>query len=270
LEPPAVSIPPDVERFDPKISNSITPQGTRIEGSRTFEYLLIPRHAGDQKIPPFTFSYFDTDQQKFVTLRSAEFVLKVDRGAESEAPSVASLNREDVKLLGEDIRFIKSGNVSFRRRGTFFAGSVLFYLLVLSPPFVFVLFLTVLKRRENMLTDVFAVRSRNARKVAQQRLAKAGKLLQEKKQVEFYAEVSRALWGYLSDRLGIPVAELSREAVQAALQARSVTTETIVSIAGTMDQCEFARFAPAGDSLQMENFFQGAVRLVSSIEDQLR
>lgn len=270
LEPPAISIPPDMERFDPKTSSSIAPEGNQIAGSRTFEYLLIPRHAGDQKILPFSFSYFDTDQQKFVTLRSPEFVIKVQHGSESEAPSVAGLNREDVKLLGEDIRFIKSGGVSFHRKGVSFTGSALFYLLIFSPPFVFALFLVALKRRERVLSDVFALRSKKAKKAAQQRLAKAKKLLNEKKQEEFYSEVSRALWGYLSDRFGIPLSELNRENVTSTLQARSVSPETITSIASTMDQCEFARFAPGADSLQMEHIFQSASQLISTIEGQLR
>ena len=96
------------------------------------------------------------------------------------------------------------------------------------------------------------------RKMAKQRLAKAKKLLQEKKQDEFYSEVSRALWGYVSDRFGIPLSELNRENVTSALRSRSVSPETITSIASTMDQCEFARFAPAADSLQMEHVFESA------------
>ena len=271
LEPPALTVPSDVERFDPKITNSIVPDANRIAGSRTFEYLLIPRHAGAQKIPPFTFSYFDTDEQRFVSLRSPEFVIRVERGSDIAAPSVAGVSREDVRLLGEDIRYIKSGNnMTFRRRGEFFAGSASFYLLVLSPPFVFVLLLAALKRREKALSDVFTLRSRKAKKTAQLRLAKAKKFLREKKQEEFYAETSRALWGYLTDRLNIPFAELNREKVQSALQARSVPTETAAGILSAMDLCEYARFAPGSDPAQMEQVFQGAVRLVSSIEDHLR
>lgn len=270
LEAPELSIPPDVEHFEPKISNSIAPEGALIAGSRTFEYLLIPRHAGNQEIPPFSFSYFDTDQKRFVSLRSPGFVIKVDRGAEGEASPAAGMSREDVRLLGEDIRFIKSGSVTFRRKGESFTGSALFYVLVLSPPFVFVLFLAMLKRREKELSDVFALRSRKARKTAQQRLAKAKKLLHEKKQEEFYAEVSRALWGYLSDRFGIPIAEMNRDRVQSELHARSVTPETAAGILSTMDRCEFARFAPGIDATLGEQVFHGAVDLITNIEDQLR
>ncbi len=270
LEPPAISFPADLERFDPKISNSLSTQGNRIAGSRTFEYLLIPRHSGDQKIPSFTFSYFDTVKQKFVSLRSPEFVLKVQRGSEPESTSVAGLNREDVKLLGEDIRFIKSGNISFQKKGESFVGSALFYVLYISPLFLFILFLVFFKQKEKEMLDVVSLRSRKARKIAKQRLSNAKKLLEEKKKEEFYAEVSRALWGYLTDRLKIPPSDLNRETISSTLQQRAVSSDTISAIISTMEQCEFARFAPQSDSLQMEVVFKDTVQLVTKIEDQLQ
>jgi hypothetical protein len=270
LEPPPISFPADLEKFDPKISNSLSTQGNRIAGSRTFEYLLIPRHSGDQKIPSFTFSYFDTVKQKFVSLRSPEFVLKVQRGSEPESTGVAGINREDVKLLGEDIRFIKSGNISFQRKGESFVGSALFYVLYISPLFLFILFLVFLKQKEKEMLDVVSLRSRKARKIAKQRLSNAKKLLAEKKKEEFYAEVSRALWGYLTDRLKIPPSDLNRETISSTLQQRAVSSDTISSIISTMEQCEFARFAPQSDSLQMEVVFKDTVQLVTQIEDQLQ
>jgi hypothetical protein len=270
LEPPAISFPADLEKFDPKISNSINTQGNRIAGSRTFEYLLIPRHSGDQKIPPFTFSYFDTVKQKFVSLHSPEFVLKVQRGSEPESTGVAGLNREDVKLLGEDIRFIKSGNISFQRKGESFVGSALFYVLYISPLFLFIVFLVFFKQKEKEMSDVVSLRSRKARKIAKQRLSIAKKLLEEKKKEEFYAEVSRALWGYLTDRLKIPPSDLNRETISSTLQQRAVSSDTISAIISTMEQCEFARFAPQSDSLQMEIVFKDTVQLVTQIEDQLQ
>lgn len=270
LEAPAISFPSDVEKFDPKISNNISTQGNRISGSRTFEYLLIPRHSGDQKIPPFTFSYFDTAKQQFVSLHSPEFVIKVQRGSEAEATSVGGLNREDVKLLGEDIRFIKSGNISFRRKGESFVGSPLFYVLYLSPLFLFVVFLVFFKQKEKEMSDVVSLRSRKARKIAKQRLSNAKKLLDEKKKEEFYAEVSHALWGYLTDRLKIPPSDLNRETIATTLQQHSVSSDTISAIISTMEQCELARFAPQSDSFQMENVFKDTVQLVTQIEDQLQ
>jgi BatD DUF11 like domain len=270
LEPPTISFPADLEKFDPKISNSLSTQGNRIAGSRTFEYLLIPRHSGDQKIPSFTFSYFDTVKQKFVSLRSPEFVLKVQRGSEPESTGVAGINREDVKLLGEDIRFIKSGNISFQRKGESFVGSALFYVLYISPLFLFLLFLVFFKQKEKEMLDVVSLRSRNARKIAKQRLSNAKKLLEEKKKEEFYAEVSRALWGYLTDRLKIPPSDLNRETISSTLQQRAVSFDTISAIISTMEQCEFARFAPQSDSLQMEVVFKDTVQLVTQIEDQLQ
>jgi hypothetical protein len=120
------------------------------------------------------------------------------------------------------------------------------------------------------MSDVVSLRSRKARKIAKQRLSNAKKLLEEKKKEEFYAEVSRALWGYLTDRLKIPPSDLNRDTIATSLQQHSVSSDTISAIISTMEQCEFARFAPQSDSLQMEAVFKDTVQLVTQIEDQLQ
>jgi hypothetical protein len=123
LESPAVAIPPDIERYDPKISDNIAHQQDQITGSRTFEYLLIPRHAGELKIPSFPFTFFDTEKKSFVSLASPEFVLSVEKGSELAGGVAGGISKEDVKLLGEDIRFIKSEDLSLRRKGETFAAA---------------------------------------------------------------------------------------------------------------------------------------------------
>ena len=269
LEAPNITIPPDLEKYDPKIADNISHQGERITGSRTFEFLLIPRHAGWQHIASFPFSYFDIEKKSYVALSSPDFRLDVEKGNEALAVSSSGISKEDVKLLGEDIRFIRSENVLFTRRGETFAGSFGFYLLSVSPILAFIGTVLALRRRRELLGDVTSARNRKARKLAGQRLVEARRFLEQKKREEFYAEISRALWGYIADKLSIPPADLSTDTVRSTLGSREIQEDVIARLTSTIEQCEFARFAPASDSLQMDAMYREAVDLISMIEGVL-
>ncbi len=267
---PNILFPPDLEKYDPKISDNITMQGEQVAGSRTFEYLLIPRHAGDQKIPSFTFSYFDLARKSFVSLASPEYILSVEKGSELASGGSSGLSKEDVQLLGEDIRFIKSGAFTFHRKGEMFLGSAVFYAATFAPVFAFIGFVFYARRREKIQKDVISLRSRKARKMAQKRMKQAKVFLDQKKKEEFYAEVSRALWGYVGDRLGIPPADLSIDQVKQTLQSRNVHEETSGKLLSAIERCEFARFAPSEGTTQMDAMYREAVDIVSTIEDYIR
>src|SRR5262249_26312668 len=155
------------------------------------------------------FSYYDVEKRAYASSSSPGFTLTVAKGAEVAGGPSSGLSKEDVKLLGEDIRFIKSEDLSLRRNGETFAGSPLFYALCFSPLFGFVGFIFFTRRRERVLGDIAGLKNRKARKMAQRRLVEAKKFLHQKKKEQFYAEVSRALWGYIGDKLGIPPSDLS-------------------------------------------------------------
>jgi hypothetical protein len=270
LEPPAVTVPPDIERYDPKISDNIAHQGDEIAGSRTFEYLLLPRRAGELKIPSFSYAYFDVEKKNYVPYVSPEFVLSVEKGSELAGGPASGIGKEDVKLLGEDIRFIKSEDLSLRRKGVSFAGSPLFFALSFSSLFGFVGFIFYVKRRERVLGDVAGLKNRKARKMAQKRLQEAKKFLHQKKEQEFYGEVSRALWGYIGDKLGIAPSDLSTEIVRTALEARGIAPEGAGKLIAAIEQCEFARFSPSAGAVQMDGVYHEAIGIISEIEDHLR
>ncbi len=270
IEPPAINVPPDFDRYDPKISDNITNQGDLISGSRTFEYLIIPRHPGEQKIPSFPFTFFDATKKSYVTLMSPEFELSVEQGSELLSASAAGISKEDVKLLGEDIRFIKSENMSLHRKGEQLVGSPAFYVASVSPIIAFIGFVLYARRREKVLGDVRTLRNRRARKVAQRRLAEAKKFLAARKREEFYTEVSRALWGFVGDKLGLPPAELSLDVVRTTLETRGVFPEVILKFSATIEQCEFARFAPSSESTQMDSVYSESVVLIATIEEQIK
>lgn len=269
--PPNVTIPPDLDRFDPKITSSIRTEGGTVSGSRTFEYLLIPRHEGEQKIPSVPFAYFDVGKKAYVPSHSPELVIDVQRGPESGSTRTAipAWNQENVQVLGEDIRFIKSANPAFIRSGQGFVASNLFFILYLGSPLVFTLFVFLVKRREKFESDQ-AIRIRKARKMAKKRLSKAHEFLKAKKKEDFYAEVSRALWGYLADKLSLAHSELSMEGARTALLSRGVPESIAAAMLSAIDECEFARFAPSSDSIEMDRIWESAVKLVAGIEEELR
>lgn len=270
LETPLVKFSPGIEHYDPKISDNISTSGGVISGSRTFEYLLIPRYPGELKISSFPFAYFDTEKKNYVSVSSPDFILTVERSLEIGTSNVTGLSREDVKLLSEDIRFIKSGNISFRRKGERFAGTAMFYVFIASPIVAFIGFLAYVRQREKIFSDVRTLRTRRARKMAQRRLAEAERYLKHSQKEQFFTELSRALWGYAADKLGITAAELSTETVRISLEARGVSAESVQKLISTIEQCELARFAPSADTLQMDTVYKQTVDLISTIEGELR
>lgn len=270
LNPPEINVTSDIEKYDPKISDNAARQGDQIAGSRTFEYLLIPRHPGEQKIPSFSFSFFDVDKKSYVTMRSPEFTVSVDKGSEISQTYAVGVSKEDVKLLGEDIRFIKSGGILLHRKGVTFAGSPVFYILLASPVLAFIGFIIYIKKREKFLGNIVLVRNRKAQKIARKRLTEAKKFLDLKKKEEFYTEISRALWGYIADKLAIPPSDLSLDLVRSMLENKNIQIELITKLASTIEMCEFARFAPSADAVQMDQVYRETVELISTIEEKLR
>lgn len=270
IDAPTIGLPADLEQYDPKISDNITKQDNVISGSRVFEYLIIPRHAGTFRIPAIAFSFFDPDKKTYTTSTSPSYQLTVAGGSDIAAGGTTGLAREDVRLLGEDIRFIKSGHVRFDRTGVSFAGSLLFYLLAISPVVSMLGFIMIMRKRERSFSDVRAFRNRRARKVALTRLKVAERLCRDKKPSEFFEEISRALWGYTGDKLGIQPAELSMETASTRLAERGIPDDTLQQFTETLGNCEFARFAPPTDLHELQRVYEETVRLISTIEERIR
>ncbi len=272
LEAPALKFPADFDIYDPKISDQGSKGKTVVSGVRTFEYLLIPRHAGEQRIPAVAFSYFDPSRREYATLRSGEFVISVSKGSDKGGTIAqgSGLSREDVRLLGEDIRFIRSDDVTLSKRGDRFAGSPFFFVMAASPVAFFALFLVVMRRRERVLGDVAGLRARKARNIARRRLAKAKELLSSGDSEAFHTEVSKALWGYCADKLGFTQADLGLDAICGGLGARGAKPESVSALSAIISRCDFARFAPDQDHRGMGETYSGAEKLIQDLEQELR
>ena len=266
---PAMKLPADLEVYDPKVADELKNGMNGTTGQKTFEYLLIPRHYGDFTIPPVTYSYFNVASKQFEKIITPELHFYARKGTDQNAGITVygGVSKEDVKYLGKDIRFISSKPGLLRKTGNLFSSKRSFYS---AYAFALIIFLVVLfLRREHIRrnSDLSAVRNRKAGKVAGKRLKEAEKCLKEKQSDKFYEEILKALWGYLSDKLDIPVSELNRSSVVNSLTEKGIAAEEISNLATVIDKCEYARFAPSSSAEEAEKIYNEAARFIRLFEN---
>lgn len=268
---PEVKFPQDFEIYDPKVTDDYKLTNSGLTGTKTFEYLAIPRHAGNFTIPAIEFTYFDLKSNSYKTLKTGAYNLKVAKG-QGNADQVISdfTNKESVKMLGKDIRFIKLGDSSLRPKGDFFFGTVGYYLCYLIPLLLFVVFAVIYRQKALENANVAKVKTKKANKVATRRMKLAGKLLAENKKNEFYDEVLKALWGYISDKLSIPVSQLSKDNIEAELTNYGVQEALIAEFIGVLNECEYARYAPGNENEAMDKVYSASVEVISKMENSIK
>jgi len=266
---PRPVIPADIEAYDPKISENISRDGTVIRGTKTAEYLLIPRNAGERIIESVTFTYFDLAKNAYVSHRSPRFVFSVSPGRESAAGS-ALASKEDIRLLGEDIRFVKLEAGSLVRVEEAKSGETWTVVALLIPVVLFGGTYVFRRRQEAMLGNASLVRSRKAGREATRRLKSARKILAAGNTETYHAEVSRAMFGYLSDKLHISPAQLTLDTVDNVLRGKNVSDEIIGRLRSCLERAEFARFAPGADSREARmDLLDAAASAIDEIERSL-
>jgi len=268
---PKIQFPKDFEVYDPKVTNKFTLTKGGLSGSKVIEYLVIPRYAGVYKIPSASLTYFDSNSRSYKTLKTQEYDLKVAKGAGNADQVVANFtNKEDLKVLGSDIRYIKTNDVTLREKGDFLFGSLLYYLLYIIPACLFIAFVIIYRNQAIENANVAKVRTKKANKVATKRMKIAGKLLNENKKEEFYDEVLKALWGYISDKLNIQVSKLTKDNVESELTNYGVNAELTKEFLSVLDQCEFARYAPGDPNEAMDKVYSSAIEVVSKMENIIK
>lgn len=268
LEKPAVNFPPDFEVYDPKILDHLQYRTSGISGSRTFEYLIIPRTAGDFTLSPVTFSYFDPGKNAYVTLSTEQETVRVNKGSGPSASDAGS--GRDVKYISNDIRYIKEGSLNLTPTGFTFYGSTPFWLLLILPVILFIVFILLLRKHVKTKADVTGLRRRKATAIASRRLRKALVLMQKQQDAGFFSEISVALWGYISDKFSIPLSSLSMETTKSELEQRNVSSEITGQFISLLHDCEFARFAPGEKSSNMQRLYEEAMRVITDTESQLK
>ncbi len=266
-----VTFPPDFEVYDPKIVSDYKTTASGVSGMQSFEYLIIPRKPGEFKIKPVTFTFFDLAKQSYVTLKSPEYALNVEKGSgESAVMTYTGVNKEEIQYIGSDIRHIENQNFTIRKAGTGFFGSWIYFLSLFIPLVLFIALLIFFKKEAARRRDTLLMKNRKATRVARKRLKKAEAFMKSGKQNDFFEEISQALWGYLSDKFGIPLAGLSMDSVKEALRKKEVSDEIIEQFMSTLNDTEFARFAPGDKTLKMEEIYGKAMEIILKIERELK
>ena len=268
---PEIKFPDDFEVYDPKVDNQVRLTKEGLTGNKVIEYLAIPRHAGTYKIPGVSFSYFDIRSKSYKTLNTEDYVINVEKGAGNADQVIANFtNKEDLKVLGEDIRYIKQNEVTFQPKGSFFYGSMSYWLFYIIPALAFILFFIIYRKQAAENANVAKMRTKNANKVAIKRMKLAGKLLSENKKDAFYDEVLKALWGYISDKLNIPVSRLSKDNIEEKLRNHGVSEELIKEFLNALNDCEFARFAPGDENQAMDKVYSSSIEVISKMENSIK
>ena len=271
ISTPEIKFPDDFEVYDPKVDNQVRLTREGLTGNKVIEYLAIPRHAGTYKIPGVSFSYFDIRSKSYKTLKTEEYVINVEKGAGNADQVIANFtNKEDLKVLGEDIRYIKQNEVTLQPKGSFFYGSMTYWLFYIIPALAFIIFFIIYRKQAAENANVAKMRTKKANKVATKRMKLAGKLLSENKKDAFYDEVLKALWGYISDKLNIPVSRLSKDNIEEKLRNHGVNEELIKEFLNALNDCEFARFAPGDENQAMDKVYSSSIEVISKMENSIK
>lgn len=270
LEAPKVSFPPDMEVYDTKISDKVDKGG--LSGSKTYEYPFIPRSYGDFVIEPVKYTYYDVNQKRYVTLQTQPINLTVEKGNETESGPVivSGVTRKDVQNLGSDIRFINIKKSELTGKGTFFVGTASFWIITVVLVILAVLCWAIFRKMAARKADVAGTKNRKATKMAMKRLHLAGTFLKQNLYTAFYEELHKALLGFVSDKLNMPVAELSRDRISESLAERGVAQGSIDTFIGILDACEFARYAPDAGNEAMTAHYNSAIETISSIDSNMK
>lgn len=266
IKTPELELPKDFESYDPKITNDLKYTDKGLTGTKTIEYLFIPRYQGTYKIPPVTLSYFDNNSNSYKTLSTPEYTLNVAKDPNAGQNNATSFNQSEVKVE-QDIRYLKTGNPSFTKTDSFFFGSTAYYLWYIIPMLIFIVCFILYRKQIKENADVIRLKTKQANKVAVKRLKLAGKYLQAHQKEQFYEEVLRATWGYLSDKLVIPVANLNRDNIENELIRYGASTELISKFISILDTCEFARYAPVESDTAMDNLYKDTVDAIGEMEN---
>lgn len=271
IKTPEVKFPADFEVYDPKVDNKFTLKTGGLSGSKVIEYLAIPRHGGTYTIPPVEFSYFDVKSGAYKTLTTPEYTLNVAKGSgTSGSAPVGYVSKEELRLLGQDIHYIRLGEATYHEKGKYLYGTTVYWLWYIIPFAAFILIVVVYRKQAVANANIAKQKTKKAGKVATRRLKVAKQKMQQKDKAGFYDEVLKALWGYLSDKLSMPVSELSKDNIATKLAECQVPDELIRECASLISDCEFARYAPSLSGFADEKVYDKAATLMNRLENAIK
>lgn len=272
LKNPELQLPNDFDTYDPKVDVNVKASAGGVSGTRTVEYTTIPRFAGTFKIPAVEFSYFDLKSKSYKTLRTEAYEITVDKGAPGSGGKTVTnfSNKEDLKLLNQDIHYIKLDKMNLVQTPTLYIDNWVYWLWYIVPALAFIVFVIINRKQAKANANVALMKNRKANKVASKRLKVAGKYLKNHDREHFYDEVLKAVWGYLSDKLGLPNSELTKDNVAAELEKYGASAELIAEFNDILGRCEFAQYAPSQTDEAMDELYTQTVEAIGKMENTVK
>lgn len=272
MKNPDLKLPNDFDTYDPKVDVSVKATTGGVSGTRTVEYTTIPRFAGKFKIPAVEFSYFDTKSKQYKTLHTEEYEITVEKGASGEGGKTVSnfSNKEDLKLLNRDIHYIKLNKMNLVQTPSIYVDNWKYWLWYILPSLAFCIFVLINRKQAKANANVALMKNKKANKVALKRLKVAGKYLKNHDKEHFYDEVLKAIWGYLSDKLSLPLSELTKDNVATELEKYGAGEDLISTFNDILSRCEFTQYAPAQSNETMEELYSQTLDAISRMENTVK
>ncbi len=269
ISAPKITFPSDFETYDPKISTKINKSSQGVSGTKSFDYLAIPRTAGDFVIKPVKFCFFNPADKQYHVVQSKTFHIHVKKG-KGTGVVYTTTDQEGIHILGRDIRHIKEGPFDLHPANDFLFGTPLYYGLMALPVILLLILILIIGSMKKRKANISLIKNRKAQKIARNRLTKAQKMKRQGNDKAFYDEIAQALWGYISDKFNLQKANLSMDTVKELLEEKKVDSETIQAFINTLNNIEYARFAPGDTKGKMENIYSEALQAIMQAEKSLK
>ncbi len=271
LKTPELTLPKEFETYEPKVNNEIKATASGVSGIKTIEYLFVPRHPGKFSIPAISLSYYDVSAGAYKTITTSAHELEVKKGEGNASQTIADFtNQQDVKVLANDVRFIKQGETRYSDKDAHFFGTWTYVAWYIVPFVGFVVLLVALRKHRINNADVEGKKHKRANKVALKRMKIANGLLRTQQKSAFYDEVLRALWGYVSDKLSIPVAELTKDNVSVRLTDAGVQENVVEEFIALLNDCEMAHYVSGNDGSTMDKIYAMSLSVMEKLEDSIK
>ena len=262
IQTPKIAFPSQFDVYDPQTTVDANPSGDHLTGTVTIDYAFVPQYVGKFEIPATSFSYFDPVKNKYERISINGYELDVAKGSSSSSSAPAGLTQR------KDIIHIKTGDLSLENGHIMFVNTWWYLLWYIVPLVIFCTILFYYRKLIKERANVALMKTKRANKVANKRLKNARQLMAKNKHDAFFEEMLRALWGYFSDKLTIPVSELNRDNIFLELSKYGVTENVCNDIIGLLDDCEFARYAKSEENgSDMSVVYKKACDLINQVEN---
>ena len=268
VEAPGLQFPPDFETYDPETNEKINSSSNGMSGYKEYKYLVIPRHAGDYKIPSLKFAYFDIESKRYIPLTTPEYNIHVDKGS-GESASNTTPGQKNIQMLDKDIRYLKAYTDDFIQKNSFFTHTLPFYTGVAGGPLLLLLIFLVRRITQKTTEEIDLDKQKHANKTAIKQLTIAKTCLDKGDKDHFYIETIKALNIYLGDKLKMQPSEINRDNIRNKLIENGVSAEHVNEFIAIMDKCEMARYAAFMQGNEQE-IYKRSLALITTIDQNLK